>query len=243
MTPLEQIWILGSAKFLVGAALGSFTVTCAMRVAAGRPWAAGRSACDHCQVQLGYGATLPLASFALAGGRCRQCRASIDPVHPVAELAGGLVVLSAYGSALLMTLQVAVGFCLMFLAVYDLKTLRIPNLASSVLLALGLAAGMLTGRALTALATAFSVWVLLALVRHLYREARGREGIGGGDVKLLAAAAAWLGPEAFPWALLTATAVAGTWIMMRRPPAGERLPFGPFIAAGVWSTSVVWSAT
>ncbi|MDB5438838.1 MAG: prepilin peptidase [Caulobacteraceae bacterium] len=75
---------------LVGAAFGSWVGTAWLRRRQGEHAWHGRSRCDHCRVGLGYGQTLPLVSFALAGGRCRSCGGAIAVLHPLCELAGAV---------------------------------------------------------------------------------------------------------------------------------------------------------
>lgn len=228
-------------KALIGAVLGSFVTTCAMRMAAGRRWAGGRSSCDHCQVELSYAATLPIMGYASAGGRCRRCSRAIDPLHPIGELAGAVILMTALGSAEEAVLRAALGLCLLFVSVFDLKTLRIPDLASLAVLLLGLALAARQGRLVAAVVTVFGVWAALTLLRATFLRVRGKDGMGGGDIKLLAACAGWVGPLAAPWVGLIAAALALLWLRVRHVEGGARLGFAPFIAVAAWSTAWAWS--
>ena len=134
---------------------------------------------------------------------------------------------------------------LVALSAIDLKTLRLPDALTLPLAALGLGFT-------AALAWEPSVWWRLgaALAGYgfiwstsaTYQALRGRPGIGIGDAKLMAVAGAWLGFEGLPASLLYACAAALLYVALRfaigRPmAAGDALPFGPFIAAGIW---LVW---
>jgi leader peptidase (prepilin peptidase)/N-methyltransferase len=224
----------------VGLILGSFTATCAMRLAERRPWAAGRSACDACGVTLSYAATTPLLGYALSGGRCRHCGGAIDPLHPIAELIGAVVIgTTAPMDGRVAVLQAVMGLGLLFVAVFDLKTRRIPNLAVAILAITAAAVAALEDRLWSSLGAAVAAWVFLAGARALFRRLRGRDGFGGGDVKLIAALALWLGADATPWMLLGATGLAAIWARASRVRADQSLAFAPFLALSAWATAFV----
>lgn len=134
---------------------------------------------------------------------------------------------------------------LVVLSAIDLKTLRLPDALTLPLAALGLGLTV-------ALTWEPSVWWRLAAAAAgygfiwgtaaVYQAVRGRLGIGLGDAKLMAVAGAWLGFEGLPASLLYACGAALLYVALRfatgRPmSAGDALPFGPFIAAGIW---LVW---
>jgi leader peptidase (prepilin peptidase)/N-methyltransferase len=243
MQDLASICAIVALKGLIGAVIGSFAVTCAMRAAAERPWATGRSACDHCHTSLGYAATTPIIGYAAARGRCRHCAARIDALHPAGELAGALILMTAPGDLAESVLHAGLGFCLLSIAVFDLKTFRIPNIASLTILLSGLILAKTQDRLAAALATVGCVWLAFTLLRARFRRSRNTDGLGGGDIKLMAASASWLAPEAAPWVVLIAALSALLWVKTRRIKSGDRLAFAPFIAVGVWSTVLIWSAS
>lgn len=236
MSPLE----LSAALVLV--ALGPIAGSAAHAFASRYPhdltgWLFGRSRCPHCKAQLSARDLVPLVSFVLARGRCRFCGAPIDPESLGAELfalaiATVAVIALPFSSAVLVAL---VGWVLLAAALVDRRTLLLPDVLTLPLLLAGIAAawfGLAPARPLEALSGAALGFAFLALVAQLYRALRGREGLGLGDAKLMAAAGAWLGPLALPRVLfigaLCALAVAlasGAW---RRPE--QPLPFGPWLA-------------
>ncbi len=130
---------------------------------------------------------------------------------------------------------------LLSLSVIDVREQRLPNLLTFGVLGLGLALAATAGwavfawHAAAALAGFGSFWAVAAI----YRTARGKEGLGGGDAKLLAAGGAWTGLEAIPTIVLVGAATAlfavGISHMAgHRVDRNRRVPFGPFLALGLW---------
>lgn len=139
--------------------------------------------------------------------------------------------------------SVVLGWMLLSLSVCDLTSFRLPDALTLPLLLIGLAvtgwqwAPALTDHALAAVVGCVS----LQVTRYLYRFLRGREGLGGGDAKLMGAAGAWVGLAGLPLVLLiaalTGLGVAAALAVRNGWNARRALPFGPCIALGVW---VVW---
>lgn len=228
---------------IAGSAAGAFAGRFPDRLA---DWVFGRSRCPACGTTLAARDLVPLLSYLLLRGRCRHCRAPIDPAEPGAELAA--LLLAALAVALLDPLPALVaalvGWVLLAAALVDRRTLLLPDLLTLPLIAAGLAAagfGLAPASPLGSLAGALSGLAGTALLAEAYRRLRGREGLGMGDAKLLAAAGAWLGPGALPLVLLIGAAAALAAALAtgahRRPQ--EPLPFGPWLALGFWSVLLV----
>ena len=136
------------------------------------------------------------------------------------------------------------GWALLALAWIDWRSLRLPNLLTFPLLGAGLAVTWLLQPAALAghLAGALAGYAALALLSHLYFATRGREGLGLGDAKLLAAGGAWLGWQALPFIVLLAAGLALFLVLALRLrgrdlAADGALPFGPALALSIW---LVW---
>lgn len=138
---------------------------------------------------------------------------------------------------LLATLALAAA--LLAIAVWDARTLRIPDFLSLPLVAAGLAAAWAVSRLplLDHLIGAVCGYLILFLVAFLYRRVRGREGLGLGDAKLLAAGGAWLGWAALPSVVLAASFTglghALVLVALKRGQGRRELPFGPHIAFAI----------
>ena len=135
----------------------------------------------------------------------------------------------------------AFGWTLLALAMIDWQRMRLPDLLTLPLLAAGLVASALEmpEELLSSIIGAVAGYAVLRLIDWGYRGVRGREGLGQGDAKLLAAGGAWLGWEALPWVVLLA-AVLGLALALFQRARGvaltreTALPFGPALALAIW---------
>ncbi|CAM3147637.1 Prepilin leader peptidase/N-methyltransferase [Sphingomonas antarctica] len=233
---------------VAGAILGSFLATLVVRWPAGRSLG-GRSACDECGKPIGALSLIPLLSYAVARGRCADCNAPIDPVHPIMELASA--VLAGFAFAVLpLTVAPWVGgasLLLLTLALLDLRHFWLPDRLTLSLAGLGLLAASSGAPGIAdRLVGLVAGWASLVLVALAYRRVRGREGLGAGDGKLFGAIGAWTGWQILPFILLGASvlglAVAAAMLVAgRRVAATTRLPFGTLLAAAALP-AIYWTA-
>lgn len=244
-------WIAGLKSgwpMLVAAPfVGSFLATVAFRLPRRESIVLGRSRCPACKTALGPVDLLPLFGWVLRRGHCNSCRAPIDPAYPSVEAAALGIALWAALAPLPgwhALIACVLGWTLLTLAAIDMRhfllpdVLTLPLVPAGVLVALGVADWPVGPRdaAVGAAAGFAAIWG----VAWLYRRLRGREGIGLGDAKLLAAAGAWVGWQGLAsvvliaslagiLAVLAAAACRGHW-----PDPVARLPFGVFLALGTW---------
>lgn len=245
---LADPWIGGAVGALLGVIIGSFLATVLIRWPQERSAIGGRSVCDRCGAPLKARDLVPVLSFLIERGRCRTCGARIDPRHLGLELAAAMVggvALAAHGWPL-GGLTALFGWWLLLAISLDAEHHWLPDLLTLPLVPLGLLvawAGFgpsLGDRAIGALAGGLGLWSIAAL----YRVARGREGMGGGDPKLLAGLGAWLGWASLPFVLLGAGVlglIAALAMQMRGSPveATTRLPLGALMALAAWP---IWLA-
>jgi leader peptidase (prepilin peptidase)/N-methyltransferase len=243
---LTEIDASGWALLLLAPIAGSFAGVLIRRLPDGVAIVRGRSRCEQCGTTLQVRDLVPLASWLSSSGRCRHCGAVIGWFYPAVELAATGIALVSLGvdSGRDAWLDAGFGWWLLTLGWIDARRWILPDILTMPLAATGIgtaalwAPGDLADRALgTALG-----YLILRGAGWLYRRWRGREGLGGGDSKLLAAAGAWTGATGLPSVIFggaaLALAVAGGMALsgyaMRRDTA---LPFGPFLALAVW---LVW---
>jgi leader peptidase (prepilin peptidase)/N-methyltransferase len=232
------IWPVLAAPFV-----GSFCGVLIARLPEGRDAAWGRSACDACGHALGPADLVPLASYAALLGRCRFCAAPIGRFHLWVELAALAVALAALAAGergAQLWAGCALGWTLLTLGWIDARCLRLPDVLTLPLILAGLGEALwlepdaLSDRGFGAALGYTGLWALA----WAYRRFRGREGLGLGDAKLLAAGGAWVGAYLLPDVLLAAAGAAILWAMrLGTVDAEARIPFGPFLALAVWG---VW---
>jgi leader peptidase (prepilin peptidase)/N-methyltransferase len=248
--------LLAGAGFILGAIIGSYLATILVRWPQGRSAVSGRSHCDACGRALGALELVPILSFAAARGRCRRCGARIDARHMLVEAAGGLVGLVAMIAHPLPMAGATLVFGLMLLviAALDAEHQWLPDALTLPLIPLGLLAALagwgppLLDRAIGAVAGGALLWA----IGWLYARLRGREGLGGGDPKLLAGIGAWVGVLHLPLVLLGAglagLVMAGVMRLRGRAvEATTRLPLGTLLALAAWpiwlSYEAIYSAS
>ena len=207
-------------------------------------WA--RSRCEHCKTVLAPRDLIPLASWLIGGARCRYCDHRLSGFYPGIELSAlAVTALSvAIDRSGMAWLDASLGCWLLALSWIDLRQWLLPDALTLPLVALGIAAAWLfaPGELADRVVGASCGYVGLRAVAWIYRRARGRDGLGRGDAKLLAAAGAWVGASGLP-SVLAAAAVAALVVAVGIVLAGTRLnrhsalPFGPFLATATW---LVW---
>ncbi|HEY0596436.1 A24 family peptidase [Sphingopyxis sp.] len=234
---------------VTGLVLGSFVATLVLRWPAGRS-VFGRSQCDRCGRTLGASDLVPLLSAAVSRGRCRTCQAPIDHFHWQVEL--GSAAIGVIALALLPGtagwLWALLGWLLLPLALLDARHFWLPDRLNALLAVAGvLFAGPMLGTSLLdRWIGALAGGAVLALVARAYRRARGAEGMGGGDPKLVAAIGAWLGWQALPLMLLLASFGGIVWALIAQrkgdQPLGQRrVPFGVFACTAAFAAVPLWS--
>ena len=232
-----QWWV----PIIVSPIVGSFLGVLVRRLPAGRPVAWARSACETCGHALSPRELLPVASFLWQRGRCRHCGGRIAPAHLAIELAAVAVALSAVTfdrDAADLWADCVLGWVLLALAWIDWTDLRLPDGLTLPLVLAGLAATVLLDpAAITDHAVAAALgYAALRLLALAYRAWRGRDGLGAGDAKLLAAAGAWVGVAGLgPTVLLAALAGFGVAVIRGGGlRATTVIPFGTCLALGCW---------
>jgi leader peptidase (prepilin peptidase) / N-methyltransferase len=231
-----------------GLVFGSFIATLVLRWPAGRS-VFGRSQCDGCGRPLGAPDLVPLLSALISRGRCRTCRAPIDRFHWQVELGSaaiGVIALALVPGAA-GWLWALLGWLLLPLALLDARHFWLPDRLNALLAVAGLlfAGPMLGTSLLDRWIGALAGGAVLALVAWAYRRARGAEGMGGGDPKLVAAIGAWLGWQALPPMLLLASLGGIVWALIvqrkgDRALGARRVPFGVFACTAAFATVPLW---
>jgi leader peptidase (prepilin peptidase) / N-methyltransferase len=238
--------VLLAALALIGLAIGSFLNVCIHRVPRGESIVSPASRCPRCGTVLRWYHNVPVISWLVLRGRCAFCRAPISPMYPLVEALTAVVfVLHGYvlGWSALLVVRLAFVAALIVLAIIDLHHRILPNRITLT----GLVAGLVFSLFLppgwfSALAGAIVGGGVLWLVGEAYFRLRGMEGMGMGDVKMLAMIGAFLGWKAVLVTLAFASiagAVTGL-VLVATHASGLKyaLPFGTFLAAGAMVASL-----
>jgi leader peptidase (prepilin peptidase) / N-methyltransferase len=202
-----------------------------------------RSHCPHCGHQLSWYENIPVFSWLALRGKCRNCKAPISVQYPLVELLTCLLVVACvwrfgfgwqgFGAGVFTCFLIA-------LAGIDFRTQLLPDSLTLPLMWLGLIAALddLYMPAKPALLGAIAGYVSLWSVWWLFKQLTGKEGMGHGDFKLLAAIGAWCGLQGIlPTILLSSIvgAVVGSiWLAMKGRDRATPIPFGPYLAIAGW---------
>lgn len=238
MTPYQFISLF---ILLAGACVGSFLNVCIYRLPAGFSIVSPPSACPRCRQQIRFYDNIPVISYLLLRGRCRACGAGIGLRYPLVELITGLAALAVFfrfgltPAAAVYFVFIAVLIVITFI---DIDHQIIPDSLSLPGIPLFFAAGLWIAPAAwrdALIGVGLGAGSLL-LIAVAYRLLTGKDGMGMGDVKLLAMIGALIGWQGVVFTIFCSS-VAGTVIglalMVRAGGTLKtKLPFGPFLALG-----------
>ncbi len=199
-----------------------------------------RSACPHCGHQITALENIPVISYLFLGGKCSACKAKIPLRYPLIEFATGLLsafLIWHFGSGWLGLSTLLFAWLLIAMTFIDLDTQFLPDDLTYLLLWAGLLVNLKSGfvplseSVIGAAAGYLSLWSIY----WLFKLTTGKEGMGYGDFKLLAALGAWLGWKMLPAIILLSSAVGAvvgiSLIVFARHGRDKPIPFGPYLAA------------
>lgn len=232
---------------LLGLVVGSFLNVCIYRMPRGESVVWPGSRCGACGRTLAWYENVPVASWLMLRGRCRTCASAISITYPVVEAVTGVLFAGGYliyGFQPLLLVRLAFASMLVVLFVIDLRHRILPDRITLPGIAIGIGASVvLPPGPASALAGAAIGGGLLWAISEGYFRLRGREGLGFGDVKMLAMIGAFLGWEQTLLTLfvasLSGSAAGLALIAARRGGLQSALPFGTFLAIGALVAAAV----
>lgn len=233
--------MLGIVSIIFGALIGSFLNVCIIRLPKEESIVTPGSHCPHCGTPIQFYDNIPLISYIFLQGRCRHCHRTISFQYPLVE---GITALSSFilfmkfGASLSYLLYFSFVAALIVITVIDLYHQIIPDVISIPGIGVGVLASLITPQT-----TLFNslIGILLGggslfFVATVYQWLFKREGMGGGDVKLLAMIGAFLGWKAVILTILLGSlvgSITGIVVMiLKRKDFKYAIPFGPFLALG-----------
>ncbi len=223
----------------LGLSFGSFANVCIHRLPRNESVMSPRSRCTTCNTPIAVRDNIPLFSYLLLKGKCRQCAAAIPIRYPVVEAVTALLVLSGFikfGVSWKFAIFCVVGPALVIITAIDIKHKRIPDIIILPGIVFGLAAGSyLVGLKDSSIGLLVGGGTFL-LTSEVYYRVRGRVGMGGGDIKFIAAVGALLGWQQVVLVIFL-SALAGSLVGLvglatKKINVMSQIPFGPFLAGG-----------
>ena len=226
---------------LFGLALGSFMNVCIYRIPLKKSIVRPPSSCPNCGEKIRFYDNIPLISYILLLGKCRHCRHPLAWHYPVVEALTGLLSMALfirYGLSYQYFLSLLFAATLVTISFIDLHHKIIPDVLSLSGILVGWAASFVPGSVswLDSLIGIIAGGGSLFLVAVIYERITGREGMGGGDIKLLAMIGAWMGWRQLHLIIfissLTGAIVGIFFLLIAGKGFRVRIPFGPFLSLG-----------
>ncbi len=241
---LSALVILG----IFGLLLGSFFNVCIARLPRGGSIVSPPSHCPNCSTPIEWYDNIPVISYVFLGGRCRACKSSISLRYPLVEIVTAVAfVLQGVmflDQPMLLASRLVLTSILIVLFGTDFDTQRLPDVITKPAIVVGLLFSIFTapGFVASAIGAALGAGLLLA-VRWLWKRLRGVDGMGLGDVKMLAGIGAFLGWRQI-WVVIFLASLSGAIVGILLTARGSRtmqtrLPFGTFLALAAYAASLV----
>ncbi|MBN1904322.1 MAG: prepilin peptidase [Deltaproteobacteria bacterium] len=231
--------------FVFGLTIGSFLNVCIYRLPLKKSIVTPPSACPSCGYRIRFYDNIPVLSYLMLWGRCRKCGTHISLIYPAVELATGLIsmallvkynILNAnFPQFFIYLIFISALICIGFI---DLEHQIIPDVISIPGIILGLFFSLVINHIpwMESVIGILAGGGILYLVAILFELIMKKEGMGGGDIKLLAMIGAFLGWKSLPFVILVSSLagsiIGGAALMMSKKGIRARIPFGPFLALG-----------
>ncbi len=206
------------------------------------------SACPACGHKIRFWENIPVISYLLLRGKCSGCGSGISIQYPLIELMTGLASLTVaytYGVSLAMLAGLLFTWVLIALTLIDIKTQLLPDNITLPLLWLGILCAFfeLFTDLQSSVIGAMAGYLILWTVFHLFKLITGKEGMGYGDFKLLAALGAWCGYTLLPQIILISSIVGSilgiAMLVTKYTEKQQPIPFGPYLAIAGW-IALLW---
>ncbi len=238
ISPLLMTWLVAGALGAFGLCIGSFLNVCIYRLPRGESVAFPGSRCPSCGNAIHWYDNVPVASYVVLGGKCRACHAPVSARYVLVEILTGVVFASHalfFEPGVLLAARLTLAAILIALFFIDLEHQLLPDALTLPGIAIGIIASLFAapGGPASLLGAALGAAILL-VIRWLWKRVTGVDGMGLGDVKMLAMIGAFLGWQEV-WLVLFVASLAGAITGVTIAAAGQasmksKLPFGTFLA-------------
>lgn len=233
--------ILALFALVTGMVVGSFLNVCICRLPKGESVVSPPSHCPRCEYRIRWYDNIPLISYLLLRGKCRGCGMRISWQYPLVELLNGLLTLALFlrfGPTPVFLVLFLFCSALVVITFIDLEHQIIPDEISLPGIVIGfISSFFLQGHSwLNSLLGILLGGGSLLLVAYGYQWLTGKEGMGGGDIKLLAMMGAFLGWKSIPFIIFASSLVGSvvglTMMRVQKKDSKLAIPFGPYLAFG-----------
>ena len=207
-----------------------------------------RSACPSCNTMITAWQNIPVFSWLILRGKCGNCKHPISAEYPIVELLTAILSLAVafkFGASIQLVFALLFTWALISLALIDFHTTLLPDSITLPLLWVGLLISLVPVfvAAPDAIVGAAAGYMILWIVFQTFKLITGKEGMGFGDFKLLAALGAWLGWAKLPLIILLSSltgAIIGIMMMVVfKHQRSQPIPFGPYLAIAGW-IALMW---
>jgi leader peptidase (prepilin peptidase)/N-methyltransferase len=222
--------------FLFGCIIGSFLNVCIYRIPHHESIVVGSSHCPTCSTPIKPYDLIPILSFVMLGGKCRTCKAKISYRYPLVELLTGCLFLGVfliYGYTLTTLIGFVFSAVLVIIALIDMDTMEIPDVFHFIILGLAIISILIIkGNLLDHLIGGLIISLPFFLIAYL------TQGLGGGDIKLVAVSGLLLGIQPVVVGSLIGIILGGIFasflLIAKKKGAKAMMPFGPFLCIGLY---------
>ena len=230
---------------IMGALWGSFANVCIYRLPIEKGVVSGRSYCTKCKKKISWYDNIPIISYLLINGKCRNCKKKISLQYPLVELLSVfsfVIVYLFYGITLTTLLLIILSLAFIIIFFIDAKHFIIPNSLTFPMMFLGFIKSFdpnlnsIFPNYVNSLIGGLLGYGIIWSIIFLYKLLRNKEGMGFGDAKLLAVIGFWFGWIAVPFVIFSSSIVALISVLPslinKSKKFSTEIPFGPFIIIG-----------
>tara|TARA_Y100000590_G_C15617828_1_gene976436 strand:+ start:392 stop:1156 length:765 start_codon:yes stop_codon:yes gene_type:complete len=238
--------VLYFAAFVLGSIWGSFSNVCIYRLPKNGNIVKSRSYCTSCKKKISWYDNIPLISYLLLGGKCRNCKKKINFQYFLVELisaANFTIIYFIYGISVTTLLLFILSTFFLIIFFIDLKHYIIPNELTYPLMVIGFLKSfdpnlnqILFPNYINSLLGGFFGYIIIWLIIFVYKKVRNKEGMGLGDAKLMAVVGFWFGWISIPFTIFVSSFVALVLVIPslinKTKNMTTQIPFGPYIIVG-----------
>ena len=230
---------------ILGGLWGSFANVCIYRIPVNKSVVSGRSFCPNCNKLITWKDNIPVISFLLLNGKCRNCKKKISPQYIIAELITIIYFLFVYylfGITITTLLFFILGLSFVIIFFIDLKHYIIPNVLTFSLMIIGFLKSFdpnlnpIFPNFINSLIGGIFGYLIIWSIIYFYKQIRKKEGMGLGDAKLLSAIGFWFGWISIPFVIFLSSIIALLFVipslMKKSKKLSSQIPFGPYIIIG-----------